>query len=94
MSANLEFDGKRILVTAGTKGIGGATVELFCHHGRGVCDRRRHSSHSVKTWLQSHRATPKQALRMQARRTATRDELVRFDDLLALWRVLQAGHEA
>ena len=36
MSMNLELTGKRVLVTAGTKGIGGAVAALFRQHGANV----------------------------------------------------------
>ena len=36
MSMNLELTGKRVLVTAGTKGIGGAVAGLFRQHGANV----------------------------------------------------------
>lgn len=36
MSMNLELRGKRVLVTAGTKGIGGAVVKLFREYGANV----------------------------------------------------------
>lgn len=36
MSMNLELGDKRVLVTAGTKGIGGAVAELFRQHGASV----------------------------------------------------------
>jgi len=36
MSMNLELNGKRVLVTAGTKGIGGAVTKLFRDYGANV----------------------------------------------------------
>jgi len=36
MSMNMELEGKRVLVTAGTKGVGKAVVDLFCELGAKV----------------------------------------------------------
>lgn len=36
MSMNLELNGKRVLITGGTKGIGGAVTKLFCDYGANV----------------------------------------------------------
>lgn len=41
MKMELELDGKRVLVTAGTKGIGGAVVALFREYGARVVSAAR-----------------------------------------------------
>ncbi len=43
MAMNLDFQGKRVLVTAGTKGVGKAVVQLFKQQGARVLTTARHT---------------------------------------------------
>lgn len=43
MSLDLDFQGKRVLVTAGTKGVGKAVVGLFKQQGARVLTTARHA---------------------------------------------------
>ncbi|MEH2174769.1 SDR family oxidoreductase [Nostoc sp.] len=59
MSMNLELNGKRVLVTAGTKGIGGAVVTLFQDCGASVLTaaRTRPSSFPEKLFISADLTT-------------------------------------